>query len=99
MKYLIALSLGIMLAVTGPVVAGSMEQSEENRAIRLALRNLPSGGEGLSIGAGVGAFESKSALAAGASYGRAPLSFTLNAMTTSDGNVGVGVGVSWKFGK
>ena len=94
--------LAVILAVTGPASAGSLERDEtarEDQAIGLALNNLPSGDEGLMIGAGIGAFEGESALATGASFGGRSFSFTLNAVTTGDGNAGVGVGVSWKFGK
>ena len=102
MKYLIAFSFGIMLAVTGPASADSLERDEmalEDHAMDLAINNLPSGDQGLTIGMGAGAFGGENALAVGASFGEGPFSFTLNAVTTDDMDVGVGVGISWKFGK
>ena len=105
MKYLGALVLGIMLAlaVVVPASADSMERdqiAQEDHAIAFALSNIPYGDNGLTFGAGVGMFEDESALAIGASYGKGPLSFTFNSVTTDDGkNMGAGIGVSWKFGK
>ena len=92
--------VAIMLAVTGTAWADSMKRDEvalEDHAMGLALSNLPSGDEGITIGMGVGTFGGEHALAIGASLGRGPLSFNLNAVTTNDMDIGGGVGVSWKF--
>ena len=98
MKYLVI--FGIMLAVIGPALAGERdEMALEDHAMDLALSNLPSVDEGFTIGVGVGTFGGESALAVGASFGRGPLSSTLNAVTTDDGDAGVGIGMSWKFSK
>ena len=101
--FIVALSFGTMLAVTGPVLADPMERdqmAQEDHAIAFALSNIPYGDKGLTFGVGLGMFEDESAFAVGASYGEGPLSFTFNSVTTDDGkNMGAGVGVSWKFGK
>ena len=94
--------IAVMLAIAVPAAAGSLKRDEvarEDHAMGHALANLPSGDEGLTIGVGVGTFEGQNALAVGASLGDGPLSLTIHAVTTDDGNAGAGAGLSWKIGK
>ena len=96
----IAATILLAFTIVGSASADSPmrdQAGKADKAMDFSIANLPSGGEGLVLGMGLGTFLDANALAVGVAYGKGPLGLTLGIAATDDKEVAVGVSISWKL--